>query len=189
MGFVFCAVLYSDCPLQSIHKCAFFREWLLLSRAYTRTTCTCSSILLNKADPHRTVLWPVSGMCSAPLDCKQRKGGSGACGAVLAIAYVPHTLLGSALSLLLVFRTNSSYGRLVEGRRVRHTCLLMPSPRSSHWLKALACSCAELVTARESAVTSTVCCSVRRHVKGVGTSIGGSLAFLRGVCSGSRAKA
>ena len=54
--------------------------------------------------------------------CTAEEGKGGvwcACGAVLAIAYVPHTLLGSALSLLLVFRTNSSYGRLVEGRRVR----------------------------------------------------------------------
>ncbi|EIE23197.1 UPF0187-domain-containing protein [Coccomyxa subellipsoidea C-169] len=36
----------------------------------------------------------------------------------LAFALAPHTLLGSALSLLLVFRTNASYGRLVEGRRM-----------------------------------------------------------------------
>ncbi|CAL5222221.1 g4553 [Coccomyxa viridis] len=34
------------------------------------------------------------------------------------IATTPHTLLGSALSLLLVFRTNASYARLVEGRRM-----------------------------------------------------------------------
>ncbi|CAK0786818.1 hypothetical protein CVIRNUC_010032 [Coccomyxa viridis] len=34
------------------------------------------------------------------------------------IATTPHTLLGSALSLLLVFRTNASYSRLVEGRRM-----------------------------------------------------------------------
>ena len=43
--------------------------------------------------------------------------GSCAC-AVCTIATTPHTLLGSALSLLLVFRTNASYSRLVEGRRV-----------------------------------------------------------------------
>jgi hypothetical protein len=47
------------------------------------------------------------------------------------MAYIPHTILGSALSLLLVFRTNSSYGRLVEGRRVRmrscsHPCIPHP---------------------------------------------------------------
>ncbi|CAL8465310.1 g4845 [Coccomyxa elongata] len=36
----------------------------------------------------------------------------------IALALGPHTLLGSALSLLLVFRTNASYGRLVEGRRM-----------------------------------------------------------------------
>ena len=41
------------------------------------------------------------------------------CHAAIALALGPHTLLGSALSLLLVFRTNASYGRLVEGRRVQ----------------------------------------------------------------------
>ena len=50
--------------------------------------------------------------------------------AVLAMGSVPHTILGSALSLLLVFRTNSSYGRLVEGRRVR------PAQLGSATLKA-----------------------------------------------------
>lgn len=33
----------------------------------------------------------------------------------LAMSMVPHTLLGAALSLLLVFRTNSSYARFVGG--------------------------------------------------------------------------
>ena len=42
--------------------------------------------------------------------------------AVCTIATTPHTLLGSALSLLLVFRTNASYARLVEGRRVCVSC-------------------------------------------------------------------
>ena len=42
--------------------------------------------------------------------------------AVCTIATTPHTLLGSALSLLLVFRTNASYARLVEGRRVCARC-------------------------------------------------------------------
>ena len=46
-----------------------------------------------------------------------RGSGNHAC-AVCTIATTPHTLLGSALSLLLVFRTNASYSRLVEGRRV-----------------------------------------------------------------------
>ena len=53
-----------------------------------------------------------TGGISEPLLCPCMR-------AVLAMASVPHTILGSALSLLLVFRTNSSYGRLVEGRRVR----------------------------------------------------------------------
>ncbi|KAL6758612.1 UPF0187-domain-containing protein [Haematococcus lacustris] len=34
----------------------------------------------------------------------------------LGMSLVPHTLLGAALSLLLVFRTNSSFARFVEGR-------------------------------------------------------------------------
>ncbi len=34
----------------------------------------------------------------------------------VSLSLVPHTLLGAALSLLLVFRTNSSYARFVEGR-------------------------------------------------------------------------
>ena len=34
------------------------------------------------------------------------------------IALTPHTLLGSALSLLLVFRTNASFSRMIEARRV-----------------------------------------------------------------------
>ena len=55
--------------------------------------------------------------------------GNGSCAhAVCTIATTPHTLLGSALSLLLVFRTNASYSRLVEGRRV---CLAIPLPRCS----------------------------------------------------------
>ena len=43
--------------------------------------------------------------------------------AVWTIATTPHSLLGSALSLLLVFRTNASYARLVEGRRVSNLTL------------------------------------------------------------------
>ena len=46
------------------------------------------------------------------------------CFAVCTIATTPHTLLGSALSLLLVFRTNASYARLVEGRRVCTSSIL-----------------------------------------------------------------
>ena len=38
---------------------------------------------------------------------------------LLEIALTPHTLLGSALSLLLVFRTNASFSRMIEARRVR----------------------------------------------------------------------
>ena len=58
------------------------------------------------------------------------------CCAVLAIAYVPHTLLGSALSLLLVFRTNSSYGRLVEGRRVGTASSVHPLPLRNNTAEA-----------------------------------------------------
>lgn len=38
---------------------------------------------------------------------------------LVSMALTPHTLLGSALSLLLVFRTNASFSRMVEARRVR----------------------------------------------------------------------
>jgi len=39
--------------------------------------------------------------------------------ALAATALTPHTLLGSALSLLLVFRTNASFARMVEARQAR----------------------------------------------------------------------
>ena len=42
------------------------------------------------------------------------------------IALTPHTLLGSALSLLLVFRTNASFSRMIEARRVGPQALCFP---------------------------------------------------------------
>ena len=72
------------------------------------------------------------------LASRTRAWANGCCVpcAVCTIATTPHTLLGSALSLLLVFRTNASYSRLVEGRRVRLAIAIPPrsqlAARSSH---------------------------------------------------------
>ena len=72
-------------------------QGLILRRIWTRCSSTsCNSCVISHAIAVRT---------SDPL------------GEVARVSAVPHTLLGSALGLLLVFRTNAAYDRYWEARK------------------------------------------------------------------------
>jgi len=79
------------------------RYWLYMSRMLHSTVL-------------RRIFKPVMVFCSIAAVVGAVNSWAPAHLPRITMSLVPHTLLGAALSLLLVFRTNSSYARFVEGR-------------------------------------------------------------------------